>query len=89
VKESVGNRRKQAMQREKFTHKKDESETRKTIFCAECGDELEMFGVSDVDLQKIKERHKRCRDIGKFKGDKCAMMFIADAGEFPFTEETD
>jgi hypothetical protein len=39
-----------------------------------------MFGLSGekIDLRKIKERHKHCVDIGKFKGDKCAMLFIAE-----------
>ena len=34
-----------------------------------------------VDLEKIKERHKHCKEKGKFKGDKCAMLFIADESE--------
>ena len=87
VKESAGNLGNPVMKREKYLHKKDESETRETIFCAECGEELEMFGISEVDVAKIKERHKRCRDIGKFKGDKCAMLYIADAVEPPRPEE--
>ncbi len=51
------------------------------VFCSECGEELELFGIEEIDIQKIKERHQRCRDIGKFNGDKCAMLFIAQSNE--------
>lgn len=71
------------MNSEKSTPKKDESVKKNIIFCAECGEELTIFGLSGekIDLKKIKERHKRCMDMGKFKGDKCAMLFIADDSE--------
>lgn len=68
------------MKRQKFTHKKDTSLRASVLFCSECGDDLEKFGITNgkIDVAKIKERHKNCRDKGKFKGDKCAMLFIAD-----------
>ena len=68
------------MKNEKSTPKKEESIKKNVVFCSECGEELTIFGLSGekIDLKKIKERHKHCMDIGKFKGDKCAMLFIAD-----------
>jgi hypothetical protein len=68
------------MKRQKYTHKKDEALKSGVVFCAECGEDLEKFGVTNgkIDVAKIKARHKNCRDTGKFKGDKCAMLFIAD-----------
>jgi hypothetical protein len=71
------------MKRQKFTHEKDKSLKKNVVFCSECGEELEVFGLSGekLDLDKIKARHKHCREIGKFKGDKCAMLFIADENE--------
>ena len=57
------------------------------IFCAECGEELELFGIEGIDVQKVKERHKRCRDIGKFNGDKCAMLFIVQSEDDLFIDE--
>ena len=51
----------------------------KVIFCAECGEELELFGITgEIDIQKVRERHKRCKEVGRFNGDKCAMLFIAE-----------
>jgi hypothetical protein len=60
---------------------------KKIIFCSECGEELELFGIEEVDVQKIKERHKHCREVGRFKGDKCAMLFIAESNEELFTDD--
>ncbi len=77
------------MKREKYLHKKESSFKKDVIFCAECGEDLEMFGISEVDVEKVKERHKRCKEIGKFKGDKCAMLFIADAVDPISSEDED
>jgi len=73
--------------RKKFIHKKESALKKNIIFCAECGEELELFGIEEVDVLKIKERHKRCRETGKFKGDKCAMLFIAQSNEELFNED--
>lgn len=61
----------------------------KLIFCTECGEELDMFVFSEQskDLKKIKERFMKCKETGKFKGDKCAMIFIAESNEELFTDE--
>ena len=73
------------MENEKYIPKKEESVKKNVIFCAECGEDLTIFGLSaeKIDLEKIKERHKHCMEIGKFKGDKCSMLFIADDSEGP------
>lgn len=79
------------MKRQKYVHNKERSIKSKMVFCAECGEELDMFGVSGskIDLDKIKERHKHCKEKGKFKGDKCAMLFIADETEPISTQDDD
>jgi len=79
------------MKRQKFTHNKEKSIKNRVVFCSECGEELELFGVSgnEIDLAKIKERHKHCKETGKFKGDKCAMLFIADETEIKFLLDED
>lgn len=79
------------MKRLKYTHNKEKSLKQNVIFCAECGEELDMFGLTGekIDIKKIKERHKRCKEIGKFNGDKCAMLFIAEENDItlPSDEE--
>jgi hypothetical protein len=81
------------MKEKKTTHKIEDEFVIKNniVYCTECGDELSMFGISggSVDLKKIKERHKRCIDNGKFKGDKCAMLFIAEESEYGATPPED
>jgi hypothetical protein len=74
------------MKKEKYVHNKEQSLKKDVIFCSECGEELEMFGISEVDVEKVRARHKHCREVGRFKGDKCAMLFIADSIEFDFPE---
>ncbi len=69
------------MKKKNYTHNKDKAPLTRVIFCAECGEELDMFGISDVNVEKVKERYQNCKAKGKFKGDKCAMMFIASEDE--------
>ena len=74
--------------KKKFIHKKDENIKKDVVFCAECGEELDMFGIEGkIDIEKIKARHNRCKEIGKFNGDKCAMLFIAQSNEELFNED--
>jgi len=76
------------MKKKKFILKEEENALNKnTIFCTECGEELELFGIEEVDIKKIKERYKRCRETGKFKGDKCAMLFIMGSNEELFNDD--
>ncbi|PKL82222.1 MAG: hypothetical protein CVV24_11265 [Ignavibacteriae bacterium HGW-Ignavibacteriae-3] len=71
------------MKRQKFTHNKEKAISSSIKFCAECGEELDMFGIDngEIDIEKVQTRHKHCKENGKFKGDLCAMMFIADPDE--------
>lgn len=46
-------------------------------FCTECGEDLTNAGIESVDIKALEARHKKCKESGKFKGDKCAMIFIA------------
>lgn len=71
--------------------RKEDSLKQRTIFCAECGEELELFGIDDkkINLEELQERHKRCKETGKFKGDKCAMLFIAESNEELFIPRED
>ncbi|MGK9476779.1 hypothetical protein [Melioribacter sp. OK-6-Me] len=60
------------------------------LFCTECGEDLSQFGIdSKIDIKKVRERHKKCRATGKFKGDKCAMLFIAQDIEDLLSDEDD
>jgi hypothetical protein len=79
------------MKRQKYEHNKEISIKSNIIFCAECGEALDQFGISgsEIDMQKIKERHKHCKETGKFKGDKCAMIFIAEETEPTLPQEDD
>jgi hypothetical protein len=79
------------MNKKKSIHSKELAVKNNNVFCAECGEELDMFGINgEVDQNKIKERHKRCREKGKFKGDLCSMMFISGDAELPpLSEEAD
>jgi hypothetical protein len=71
------------MKRQKYIHDKDNSVMNTVKFCAECGDDLTNFGMpgEELDPLKIQENHKNCKEKGKFKGDICSKMFIADLSE--------
>jgi hypothetical protein len=79
------------MKRQKFTHNKEDAIKNNIRFCSECGEDLDSFGLdgAEIDIKKIEDRHKRCKEKGKFKGDVCSMMFIADPSEpiFPKSED--
>ena len=79
------------MTKKKLTHKQEDNSLKKNVvFCSECGEELELFGIdSKIDIEKIKARHKRCRETGKFKGDKCAMLFIAESEDADFFKDAE
>lgn len=79
------------MSSKKHKYKKDEALNKEIFFCTECGEDLSDFGIaSKIDKKEIEKRHKKCKETGKFKGDMCAMLFIADDSEpLPPTEELD
>lgn len=63
------------------------------LFCKECAEiGLEDFGLDPSDktaLERAKEQHKICKEIGRFKGEMCARIFIA-SDELPdFNDEDD
>jgi hypothetical protein len=53
----------------------------RVIFCTECGVELQNFcfkgKIDNVDA--IKKNLAQCKKNGKFKGDFCSKLFIADS----------
>ena len=48
------------------------------IFCTECGNELEVFGIEDgsIDMNAVKANFRNCKATGKFKGDVCSKLYI-------------
>ena len=54
------------------------------LFCLSCGEELENFSVSSdaADIEAIRKRHAKCVGKGKFDGEFCARLFIADPATF-------
>lgn len=52
-------------------------------FCTECGEELRNFSMTGKASDGIsaKERFHSCQKSGKFKGEMCARLFIADFSE--------
>jgi hypothetical protein len=50
------------------------------VFCTECGPDLEDFCFSEKveDLEKLKGTYARCRKNGRFAGELCAKLFIAE-----------
>jgi hypothetical protein len=66
----------------------EDSENIKPLYCTECGEDLELAGISKVDIKVIEERHKNCKLSGKFNGEKCAMLYIVkDDPEFNLKDE--
>lgn len=79
------------MKRQKFTHNKEEAIKNNIQFCSECGEDLDSFGLegAEIDIKKVEARHKHCKEKGKFKGDVCSMIFIADPSEPIFPKDED
>lgn len=79
------------MSKKKSIHNKEQAVKSDNLFCAECGDELKMFGVNGkVDQKKVLERHRKCKEKGKFKGDLCSMVFISKDFDLPpLSDESD
>jgi len=51
------------------------------VFCTECGKELDNICFDDKqmnDKDYLEKHHEKCRKTGKFKGDICSRMFIAN-----------
>jgi hypothetical protein len=58
------------------------------LFCTQCGEELNEFYLSAAcsNIEDIRKRHENCKRTGKFQGDACAMLFIADNSDIDFLE---
>ncbi len=52
----------------------------KVIFCTECDTELQnyCFFSTVEDIKAIKKNLAQCKKNGKFKGEFCSKLFIAD-----------
>jgi len=48
-------------------------------FCLNCND-MDDLAVSEEaeDLDQLQKRFQNCNDTGKFDGDMCARLFVAD-----------
>jgi hypothetical protein len=49
------------------------------LLCTECGNELNLFWLSDKasDKEAVKNNFDNCNQTGKFKGYYCSKMFIS------------
>lgn len=64
--------------------KKDDDAEQKVTFCTECGDKLNefCFDESATDVEAVKKHMEGCKREGRYKGDMCARVFIADDANF-------
>jgi hypothetical protein len=60
--------------------KKDEDAEHKIVFCTECGSKLDNFCFDDgaADVEAIKKHMEECKREGRYRGDVCSRVFIAD-----------
>jgi len=81
------------MKKEKFKYNEETSSKKGIEFCVNC-DGLEDLAVTPEaeDLEGIKQRFHNCEHTGKFSGDICSRMFVAEKSDDPgylFEEETE
>jgi hypothetical protein len=64
--------------------KKDDDAEQKVVFCTECGEKLDNFCFNDSasDVESVKKHMEGCKREGRYKGDMCARVFIADDNNF-------
>lgn len=50
------------------------------VFCTECNGDLQDFCFSESadDLEALKKTQARCKKSGRFVGELCSKLFIAD-----------
>ncbi|MCX7876422.1 MAG: hypothetical protein N2321_09695 [Melioribacteraceae bacterium] len=79
------------MTNKKHKYSKEEDLKKEILFCTECGEDLSNFGIENkIDKKEIEERHQKCKQKGKFKGDMCSMIFISsDSEPLPPIDELD
>ena len=53
-------------------------------FCTKCQVELDNLALEpdNLDLEKVKARFNNCVKTGRFEGDLCARIFIAQENQF-------
>ena len=59
------------------------------IYCTECGTTLENFCFSSAagDLEAIRKTLAQCKKQGRFSGDFCSKLFIANPDALPDPDE--
>jgi hypothetical protein len=64
--------------------KTDNTGDQKVVFCTECGDKLDNFCFTDgaTDVDAVKKHMEGCKREGRYKGDMCSRVFIADDKNF-------
>ncbi|MGD8780739.1 MAG: hypothetical protein PVH88_17465 [Ignavibacteria bacterium] len=57
-------------------------------FCTECGKSLDDFDIVGIDnsFEALLKQFEQCRKNGRFKGDICSKLFIANQ-TFDSTED--
>jgi hypothetical protein len=79
------------MRKKKIEELKVLSNPGQKIFCTECGAELDDFSFTEKakDMKLVQENFNRCKTIGKFKGEQCSKLFIANINNEPTPESFD
>src|SRR4030042_1750010 len=83
VKGLRGNRSKNEMRKRRYIIERDGLPRIEIQFCTTCEKALENWALSheSYDLDAIKTNHENCKNIGRFKGDMCARLFISLNGQ--------
>ena len=70
---------------------RDEILRQRTIFCTECGVQLENFCFSQGldNVEALKKNLAQCKKDGKFAGEFCSKLFIADPENQSFFGENE
>ncbi len=57
---------------------REELKEKDVIFCTECDNQLEVFGIENgsFDVESVRQNFNNCKATGKFKGDVCSKLFI-------------
>ena len=79
------------MRKKKIEDLKVISDPEQKIFCTECGADLDDFSFTDKakDMKLVLENFNRCKTIGKFKGEQCSKIFIANINDDLASESFD
>lgn len=63
----------------KNTHETDAGNGQDVQFCLNCND-MDDLAVSDEaqDVEQLRRRFNNCKETGKFEGDMCARLYVAE-----------